>query len=187
MIFHMKYTNKIPYILLTFAVLFWSGNFIVGRAFRADVPPVALAFWRWCLASIIACILAKPYLKKDWPVIIKNWKITLFLSLTGITSFNTLVYMGLQWTVAINGLLLQSMIPVVIVVFAAIAFRERATVMQVVGIFLSLCGVITIISHGDFRVLQTLAFNKGDTLVFGAVISYGLYSVGLRRRPHTPF
>lgn len=174
---------KSPYLLLVFAVFFWSANFIVGRAVRADIPPIALAFYRWVLATIIVFFLAKPHLKKDLPVIKKNKAILFFLAVMGIASFNTLVYLGLQWTIAVNALLLQSMIPVVIVAISFVVFKEKITLMQFLGVLVSLAGVATIISKGDFELLKNLSLNKGDIFVFIAVVGYGIYSVGLRKRP----
>lgn len=172
-----------PYLLLTMAVFFWSANFIVGRAVRADIPPVALAFFRWTLATLIVACFSLKHVKRDWAVIKQNKGILFFLSLTGIALFNTLVYIGLQWTVAINGLLLQSMIPVTIVLIVFIVFREKITLTQSGGIVISLIGVLTIISKGHLETLLGLSLNKGDVLIFMAVINYGMYSVGLRKRP----
>lgn len=72
-----------PYLLLLFPPLFWSGNFIIGRAVRADVPPVGLAFWRWCGGSILLLIFTWPYLKHDWPRIRRHWAIIALLSFFG--------------------------------------------------------------------------------------------------------
>lgn len=171
------------YLLLILAVLFWAGNFIVGRAVRADIPPIALAFYRWVVATSLVSIFALRHVKVDWPVIKENKGILLFLSITGIASFNTLVYLGLQQTVAINAFLLQSMIPVIIVMLCFIIYREKLTFMQIGGVLVSLAGVFTIISKGDPDLLLKLTLNKGDLLVFVAVVAYGLYSVGLRKRP----
>lgn len=172
-----------PYLLLILAVLFWSGNFIVGRAVRADIPPIALAFYRWVMATALVSVFAIPHVKIDWPVIKEKKAILLFLSITGIASFNTLVYLGLQRTVAINALLLQSMIPVIIVSLCFLIYREKLTFIQLFGICVSLVGVLTIVSKGDLNLLLKLSLNKGDLLVFIAVVAYGLYSVGLRKRP----
>jgi len=172
-----------PYLLLILAVLFWSGNFIVGRAVRADIPPIALAFYRWVLATLLVSVFAVRHVRNDWPVIKEKKGILFFLSVTGIASFNTLVYLGLQRTVAINAFLLQSMIPVIIVSLCFFIYREKLQFIQMTGIFVSLLGVTVIICKGDLDLLLQLSLNKGDLFVFIAVVSYGLYSVGLRKRP----
>ncbi len=172
-----------PYVLLSLAVLFWAGNFILGRAVRADVPPVALAFWRWAIASLLVCGPALGSLKRDWGTIGQHWPILLLLAGTGVAAFNTLVYMGLQHTVAINAFLMQTLMPVFIVILSFALFRERINRGQAGGVILCLLGAITIIVQGDLRVMQNLSLNPGDLLVLLAVISYAGYTVLLRKRP----
>jgi drug/metabolite transporter (DMT)-like permease len=172
-----------PYLLLVLATLFWSGNFVLARAVRADVPPVALAFWRWCGGSILLFGFAWPYLKRDWGLALRRWKIMLLLSFLGVASFNTLVYTGLQFTTAINALLLQSTMPVLIVLMTYLFFRETVRPVQILGVVLSLAGVVTIGGEGNWQVLRSLSLNLGDMLIFIAVICYAAYSAWLRRRP----
>ncbi len=173
-----------PYILLTLAVLFWAGNFILGRAFQSDIPPVALAFWRWACASLLIIGPALRHLRRDWPEILRNWPTVLLLSILGIATFNTLIYSGLQYTQAINALLVQSLMPVLIVVLSFIVFSEKIRIIQAIGILVSLSGAAAIISRGDFGNILSLQFNRGDLLVFSAVICYAGYSVMLRKRPN---
>ena len=173
-----------PYILLTLAVLFWAGNFILGRAFHSDIPPIALAFWRWAFASLLIIGPAFRHLRRDWPEILRNWPTVLLLSVLGIAAFNTLVYSGLQYTQAINAFLMQSLMPVLIVVLSFILFRERVRLLQAVGILVSLSGATAIIAQGDLGNIMSLQFNRGDLLVSSAIICYAGYSVMLRKRPH---
>jgi drug/metabolite transporter (DMT)-like permease len=172
-----------PYLLLILAVFLWSVNFIVGRAVRLDVPPIGLAFWRWSGASLLIFFPALRHLKKDWKQVRKNLPILLLLSTTGIAVFNTLVYMGLQRTIVINAVLMQSMMPVLIVAMSFLFFRERIYRLQALGIALSLFGALSIILKGDPSLLGSLSINLGDLLIFLAVICYASYSVMLRRRP----
>lgn len=179
----VKKLFDLPYVLLPLPPLFWSGNFIVGRAVRTALPPVGLAFWRWCLSALIVLIVAHPHLKRDWPVIRAHWKILTFLSICGITVFNTLVYTGLQFTSAINGVLLQSAIPVFIVIISFLLFRETITLLQTTGILISLSGAVIIITQGNLAILTQFALNLGDLLILIAVLCYAVYSVFLRKRP----
>lgn len=173
-----------PFILLILAVLFWSGNFIVGRAVRDDIDPISLAFWRWTIAALVALYLSRNYIRHDLQEIRKHKFIMLVLSATGVASFNTLIYLGLQSTVAVNSLLMQSMIPVLTVVLSFALFKERLNLIQLVGVVISLLGVLTIISKGDYSLIASLEINLGDGLVFLAVICYSVYSVLLRTRPN---
>lgn len=179
----MRHIKDRPYLLLTLAVLFWAGNFILGRAFHAEIPPIALAFWRWVGAAILVTWPALPHLRRDRQALINAWPAVLLLSLLGIAAFNTLAYSGLQYTEAINAFLLQSMMPVLIVLFSFLIFREKVTRLQSLGILVSLCGAVLITARGDFERLLSLSFNRGDLLVFSAIACYAGYSVMLRKRP----
>lgn len=172
-----------PYILLALTALFWSGNFIVARAVHLDVPPMGLVFWRWFGAMVLVLPFAWRHIKADWPVIRQHWRIIFALAAIGVASFNTLVYLGLQSTTALNAVLLQSAIPICIVVFAYVIFRDTVRPLQAVGIALSLTGVMTIVARGEAAAIHGLAFNRGDLLVFGAVVLWAIYSVLLRKRP----
>lgn len=174
---------RAAYPMLTLAVLFWSGNFVLGRAINEVVPPIGLAFWRWTGALILVLILARRTLKADLPALQRHWKMVLALSIFGVAAFNTLVYIGLHTTTAINALMLQSAIPLAIIVCSFVLFRERIGWAQAGGVLLSLAGVAVIASLGELAGLLHLSFNPGDVWVLIAVLSYALYSTLLRRRP----
>lgn len=169
--------------LLAITNLSWAGNFIVGRAVAGQVPPVTLAWWRWTGASIVAIGFAWPHLRRDGPVLLRHAPVLLALSVTGIASFNTMVYIGLQDTTAVNALLLQSVMPVVILLWALALYGERPGLFQMAGLAVSLLGVAAIAGRGSAAALTGLSFNTGDLWVIGAVILYALYAVLLRRRP----
>lgn len=171
------------YLLLTLTALFWAGNSVVGRASRDLVPPVALAFWRWFVAYLLIMVIALPYLRRDAAVLKARWRPVLALGILGIGAFNTLLYSGLQFTTALNGLLIQSAQPPLILLAAFLLFRDRAGPAQIAGVLLSLAGVLTIISGGDPDVLLHLRLNVGDALILVAALLWVLYSVLLRFRP----
>ena len=109
--------------LLVLGNLFWAGNIIVGRVILGHVPAVALSFWRWTGAFGIALCFAWPHLKKDWPVLVTHWKLMLILAATGIAFFNTAAYIGLAGTTALNVLLLQSCLPLIVTLWAFVLFN----------------------------------------------------------------
>ena len=172
-----------PYLLLSFTALFWAGNSIVGRAARDIMPPVALAFWRWALALVLLLPFAWPYLKRDFSKLKMSLNWVLLLGALGIGTFNTLLYTGLQTTTAVNGLLLQSMQPALILMLGVIVFGERVRLLQILGIVLSIIGALMIILRGDLTALVVLHFNLGDLVITAAVIVWSFYSVLLRKRP----
>ncbi len=172
-----------PYWLLTLAVLFWAGNFVLGRAVRAEIPPVGLAFWRWCVATLILWPFAWPHLRRDWATVRRHGGVILLLAALGVGSFNTLVYSGLQYTVALNAFLLQSLMPLGVVLFSALFFRDVVGPRQLGGIFLSLLGAALIIFRGDLATLLAFTLNPGDALIVVAVVVYAAYTAFLRKRP----
>jgi drug/metabolite transporter (DMT)-like permease len=171
------------YILLTLAVLFWSGNFIVGRATAGIVPPVALAFWRWTIGLALVLCLGMAHVRRDWGTLARHWRILIVLGALGIAAFNTLVYFGLQATTAVNALLLQSAMPVIILAATFLLYGERPNGRQALGVLVSIIGVIIIATKGDWGTLVQMTFNPGDLWVLLAVAAYALYSTMLRKRP----
>ena len=169
--------------LLVTANLFWAGNIVLARGLAGHVPPVALAYWRWTGAFLIAVGFAWPRLKADLPVLLRHWKMMLVLSATGIASYNTMSYIGLNSTTALNVLLLQSATPLIIIVWAYLLFRETPTSRQALGVLVSLFGVGVIAAHGSAEVLAHLRLNGGDLWVLVALTVYGFYCVALRKRP----
>lgn len=169
--------------LLVAANLFWAGNIVLARGLVGHVPPVALAYWRWTGAFVIAVGFAWPRLKADLPVLTRHWRMMLLLSATGIASYNTMSYIGLTSTTALNVLLLQSSTPLIIIVWAYLLFREAPSLRQTLGVLVSLAGVGVIAAHGSLEVLAHLRLNRGDVWVLLALTIYGLYCVALRRRP----
>jgi len=172
-----------PYLLLVLTPLFWSGNFVIGRAVHLQVPPLGLSFWRW----LVACLILLPFgwgpLRRHWPVLRAHLPLMLVLAILGVANFNTFVYLGLQTTTATNAVLLQSNIPVIIVGLAWLLLGEPVRPRQLMGILFSLAGVLTLITRGDPAVFRTLTLTTGDLWILAAVASWALYSVLLRRRP----
>ena len=172
-----------PYLLLALTNLFWSGNFVIGRAVHETVPPIALAFWRWTGGFLLVLAFAWPHLRRDLPVLVSRWRMMLVFSLFGVACFNTMVYLGLGSTTAINALLLQSVMPLVILLCTFLFFRERAGPVQWLGILVSLAGAAAIAGHGSIASLVKLSLNRGDAWVLAAVVAYAVYSALLRKRP----
>ncbi len=172
-----------PWVLLILANIFWSLNVVLGRAVVGFVPPVTLAYWRWSGAFVVAIGFAWPHIRRDLPALRRSWKILLLLAATGIATFNTAAYVGLTSTTALNVLMLQSSLPLIIIVWAFALFGERPTARQAVAVVISLVGVGVIATHGSIEVLLTLRVNRGDLWILLASVVYGIYCVLLRRRP----
>jgi drug/metabolite transporter (DMT)-like permease len=173
----------LPYLMLAGAALFWSGNWILGRAVHAEIPPLALNFWRWATASLILLPFTLTGLIAHRHVLVRHWKIMVLLAVTGVAAFHSVVYHALALTPAINALLLLAAAPAVFVAVSWLLIRERVTVRQGVGIAVSLTGAVVLIAHGDPAALAALSFNPGDLWMLIAIPLWALYSVLLRWRP----
>jgi len=173
----------LPYILLVIAPLCWAGNIVLARGVAEIIPPVSLAFWRWTIAFIILLPLAWKYAKQDWGLMILHWKMMIFLSLTGISLFNVFLYTAVHTTTAINGALIQSVMPAVIILISVMLFNDKINRIQASGVSLCVIGATLVVLHGKFSNFLSLSFTQGDLLMIIAVIFYALYSACLRKRP----
>jgi drug/metabolite transporter (DMT)-like permease len=172
-----------PYLLLSITALCWAGNAVVGRHAAGHIPPVTLSFLRWALAFLIIIPFAWKHLRRDWGAIRGHLGTMILLSVTGIGVFNTLQYWALEYTTALNTLLLQSAGPLFVAVWSLILLGVRLTLAQAGGIMLSLTGVLVILLHGDLTTLKNIEFNKGDLIFTVALLMFGLYSVLTLKRP----
>jgi drug/metabolite transporter (DMT)-like permease len=172
-----------PYLLLSLTSLFWAGNAIVGRSAAGHIAPVTLSFVRWTIAFLIVLPFAWRHLAADWPTIRARLGIMIPLSISGIGAFNTLQYWSLEYTTALNILLLQSAGPLFVAVWSLIVSGVRLTAAQAAGIVVSMIGVVVILLHGDLTALAGIELNKGDIIFTVALAIFGLYSVLSSRRP----
>ena len=174
---------KSPHLLLTLAMLCWAGNWVVGRAIHEQVPPFALNFWRWAGSLLLILPLSWLLLREQWPLLVRHWKWVVPMGAIGATIFQSMFYLGLQSTTALNGALIVALVPVVVVIIAAGVLGDRIHARQGLGILLSLAGAIVIIVRGQVSVLRTLSFNPGDLWILAAVPVWSLYTVLLKRWP----
>jgi len=179
----VRWLNNQPYLLLSLTSLFWAGNIVLARHVAGHVPPMTLSCVRWIGAFLMLLPFAWPYLARDWPVLRAHLPLVIGLSATGFAFNNALSYWALQFTQALNALLLQSSGPLFVALWALILFGVRLTWAQLAGIALSLLGVLTIILRGDLWALAGIRFNIGDIMFAGALLSFGLYSALMTRRP----
>ncbi|MBN8282536.1 DMT family transporter [Zoogloea sp.] len=171
-----------PYLLLTLTVLFWSGNMVVGRGLREAVPPMSLAFARWTLALLLTLPFAWPHLKTLRGMTRKQWGVLVVLGVLGVGAYNTLAYVALVHTTATNAALLNSFIPIAIIAISWF-LGHQARLLESFGVGVSFVGVMVIVSRGDPVVLAGLSLNAGDLWMLAAVLSWALYTLGLKWRP----
>ncbi|MCX5883750.1 MAG: EamA family transporter [Deltaproteobacteria bacterium] len=176
-------SSWLPYVLLMVPPLCWAGNIVLARGVIHLIPPIGFAFWRWAIAFLILAPLTWPHVRHDWPTVIGSWKIMVALSMLGVGCFNTLLYIAVHTTTAINGALIQTTMPAFIILITLIAFQESVGFLQMAGVMLCILGAALVLLRGNLATVLNLSFARGDLLMLLAVICYGMYTVLLKKRP----
>ena len=181
----MNFKINFAYLFLFLAVLFWAGNFIVGKyASYYQIPPFSLNFYRWFFAWLILLPFTFTEIISKKNYILENYKFYILLGITSVTIFNSIVYYSLNFTQVISGVLMISTIPVMIMFISSILKIERTNIFQILGVICSFVGVILIITKANFDLLVNLDFNKGDLTMVVAMLSWATYSALLKKRKH---
>jgi drug/metabolite transporter (DMT)-like permease len=175
--------NFKAYLMLVLATLFWAGNFIVGKAaFVENIPPMSLVFFRWSLVWLILIPFTYKEILKYKNVILENLPLLFFLALTSVGLFNSFTYLALVYTQVINASLFNTAIPAMIILLCFLFKIEKTNRFQIMGLILSVIGILSIITKLDLNILLSLNFNKGDIIMIGGVITWGLYSSFLKKK-----
>jgi len=172
-----------PYLLTAVAPLCWGGNIVLARGVADIIPPVSFAFWRWTIAFVLLLPFTWRTARQDWSQVVKSWKLMSGLSILGISVFNTMLYTAVHTTTAINGAMIQTTMPAVIILATLVMFKEKVTRLQILGVAICIIGAFIVILRGRWNTLLGMSFAPGDILMMGAVIVYALYSALLRQRP----
>lgn len=173
-----------PYLLVSLTMLFWAGNITLGRALHTEVPPFGISFWRWSTAALLLLPFSLPYLRPRWGYVRRRWKSLALLAVLLIGSGNTVLYVAVNHTTAINASIVNSAQPLITVMLAWLVLRDRVSKVQAIGVALSFLGVLAIVTRGELGVLLGLRFNPGDVMMVGAVFSWAFYAVLLKRWNH---
>jgi drug/metabolite transporter (DMT)-like permease len=178
--------NIKAYLMLICATLFWAGNFIVGKfAFIENIPPMSLVFIRWSLVWIILLPFTYKEVLKNKDIILNNLPLLFFLALTSVGLFNSFTYLALVHTQVINASLFNTAIPAMIIFLCFLLKIEKTNQFQIFGLIISVFGILSIITKLDLNILLSLNYNKGDLIMVGGVITWGLYSSFLKRKKFT--
>ena len=181
----VRWLNHQPYLLLSLTALFWAGNIVLARYVAGHLPPVTLTCIRWIGVFLILLPFALPHLKRDWPALRAKLPLMVLLSAIGFAFNNAISYWAMQYTQALNALLIQSSGPLFVALWSLVLFGVRLTWAQLAGIIISLLGVVTIILRGDLSALASIRLNKGDVMFASSLLAFGLYSALMPRRPVT--
>jgi drug/metabolite transporter (DMT)-like permease len=178
-------SRALAYAALVCTTALWGSNGVVSRALMDTIPPLVMAAARWAVVFIALLPLVWPERRAIAHALRHEWKLLLALALLGSAPQSALVYSGLSASTAIHLGLLNSTIPVLIILISWGWYARRPRRLEATGLAISLIGVLLILAHGDLRSLLQLQFNHGDLLMLGAMVSWALYTVRLKDRPQS--
>lgn len=178
-------SRALAYLALICTTALWGSNGVVSRALMDTVPPVVMAAARWAVVFVVLLPLAWRERRALAQALRRDWKLLLALTLLGGAPQTALVYSGLAASTAIHLGLLNSTIPVFIILISWGWHARRPSRLEGIGLAISLVGVFLILAHGDLRSLLHLQFNHGDLLMLGAVVVWAVYTLRLKERPQT--
>lgn len=165
-----------PYILLVLSALFWGGNAVAGKYLADSLPPVTISFIRLAISILIVIPFLFPTLRREWQAARANIKQLLLLALTGVIGYNLLSYWALNYTSAINGSLLNSTSPLFMFLLSYMITGEKMAPKYVLSVFISMIGVVFVITQGSLDRLISFQFNVGDLIMLLAVNMWAIYS-----------
>lgn len=170
--------------LAVLATFIWSGNFIIARGVIKDIPPVTLAFYRWLTATIIILPFAWKYFFAELNVIKQRFLFFLLAAATGVSMFNTFVYIAGHYSTAINMAILGTCTsPIISVILARIFLRERIPALRIIGMIVCISGILILLSNGNFQTLVAFKFTKGDWWILAAALTFAIYNTSVRKKP----
>lgn len=175
--------HRNAYLLLTLTTLFWGANAVVGKLAVGEISPMLLNLVRWIIAAGLLYLVSRARLRAEWPIVRRHKGLLFALAVSGMTLFSAGLYLAVTYTSAINASIMQASMPLIVFLASFALYGATVSPLQVVGFLLSVGGVAVTVSHGDLGRLLELDLNVGDAIMFAAVVAYGLYTVGLRRRP----
>lgn len=170
--------------LAVLATFIWSGNFIIARGVIKDIPPVTLSFYRWLTATIVILPFAWKYFFAERKVIKQRFLFFLLAAATGVSMFNTFVYIAGHYSTAINMAILGTCTsPIISVILARIFLKEKIPALRIIGMLVCICGILILLSNGNFQNLVSFKFTKGDWWILAAAFTFAIYNTSVRKKP----
>jgi len=174
------------YLLLILTTLMWGGNAIAGRLAVGEISPMVLTCMRWVIVVAVLVPLVGRQVVSEWEKIRSRWLFTVLMGMFGFTAFNALFYAAAHHTSAVNLTIFQGAIPVLVLLGTVLFFGARVVPLQVLGMIVTILGVVLVSVKADLEILRTLALNIGDVWMLIACLFYAGYTLGLRHRPTMP-
>jgi drug/metabolite transporter (DMT)-like permease len=181
---HHKQQITFGIALAVLATLIWSGNFIIARGVIKSIPPVTLAFYRWLSATVIILPFAWKYFTAELKLVKQGFWFLFLAAVTGVSMFNTFVYIAGHYSTAINMAILGTCSsPIMSVILARIFLKEKITSLRIFGMIVCIVGILLLLSKGHLENLLSFRFTKGDWWVLAAAFAFAVYNTSVKKKP----
>ena len=170
------------YCMLILTTFCWGLNAVFARMAAGEISPMLLVSIRWLGTLIVLVLFAGRTIMEGLPSIRQHMGYTFLMGLVGLGGFGTLIYYSAYYTTAVNIGIIQGAMPAIVLVGSCWFFRTSVNFVQIAGVAVTMLGVVFVSINGELEKLMSLSFNKGDLLMLIAVLLYGAYTVGLRRK-----
>ena len=171
------------HLAIVVTTFLWAAGIVIGRGVHEIIPPVGLSFWRWITAVLVLLPFVWPELRRNRGAVRAKFG-TLVVQGVLMVGSGTLVLIGLNFTTAINALLVNSTQPAITVLLAWMAVRASFGKLQLAGVLTAMAGIAIMVFEADWRAAAALEFNIGDILVLLGTIGYAAYAINIRNMPH---
>ena len=171
------------WLVLFTTMLMWAANVVAGKLAVGQISPMTLVSMRWLIVCVIMFFMVRGRIGAELPKLKPFWPLLLIGGAFGFTGFNALFYLAAHHTNGVNISIIQGAIPVFTLLGAFLVYGSRFSAMQVIGLMLTLAGVVLVAAKGDFSTLAKLQFNIGDVELLIACVFYSTYILALRNRP----
>lgn len=163
------------YLQLIAVALFWGGTWVAGRVAVGEASPLAVASWRFLLATLVLGGLL--VVRQGWPRWNRRqWGLVLALGASGIFLYNVCFLYGLKHIEAGRGALVVALTPAVIALTDWLLHGARMTGRKGLGIVIAMLGCLLVVTKGDPLALLHGAVGLGELLIIGCVVLWTAYT-----------
>jgi drug/metabolite transporter (DMT)-like permease len=167
-------------------IVIWSGNYVIARGIAHQIPPISIAFFRWSTASFFILLIGWKKFIQQKEILFQHKSYLFFTALTGVTLFNTFIYVAGHFTEAINLVLIATTAaPIFITIFSALILKEKINAFRMIGMLLCIAGILILLSKGSWQKLMQLHFGTGDLWILASAFTFSIYSILVKKRPAT--
>jgi drug/metabolite transporter (DMT)-like permease len=170
--------------LALIAVILWSGNYVIARGLNKIVTPISLAFFRWLFATVLLAPIAFSSVVKQRRAFLPHWKHLCLAAITGVSVFNTFIYIAGKYTTATNlALIGTTASPLFVLFISALFLKSKPGLVQLLGAAICVAGILLLLTNGRWENLMAFRFSVGDLWMLGAALFFALYTLLVRKKP----